>query len=293
VTVSVTATEATDINDVATVRSKTPDPDTSNNKAIGSISVKAVADVGISKADSLDPLNNGTVLTYTLTITNAGPSTAVNVVASDDVPAGMSIVSVSSTGGACNAGVPGDPARPSMCTFGSIVPSGSETMTIVVNVDSGRLNVAHNDARVSADTFDPNNANNLDTETTTIAVTDLKIVKSSDADVYKPSSTVQYIVTVANRGPADATNVVVTDNLPAVNQADYLLDTAGCTKAGLVLTCQLGTIEGATSTSFSVYVRIKGSQGTVSNTASVTSSVFDWRPGNNASTRVILIKGGV
>ena len=293
VTVDVTADEATDINDVATVSSATPDPDTSNNQAEGSIKVRAVADVGVVKSDSPDPLDNGTVLTYTLEVSNSGPSTAVNVVVTDHLPAGVSILSVSSTGGSCNAGVPGDPFLPTTCTFDSIPPGGSETMTIVVNVDPGRLNLAHDDASVSADTFDPNNSNNLDTEDTTIAVEDLQILKSSDRDVYKPSSTVQYIITVTNNGPADAQNVVVTDNLPPVKQAIYLLDTAGCTKAGLVLTCNLGTINGGSSTTFSVYVRIKGNKGLVSNTASVASSTFDWKMANNTSTRVILIKGGV
>ena len=293
ITVDVTATEETDINDVATVSATTPDPNLTNNRATGSISVSAVADVGISKADSPDPLNNGTVLTYTLTISNAGPSTARNVVASDNLPAGVSIISVSASSGTCNAGVPGDPFLPTVCTFNSIPPSGTRTMTIVVNVDPGRLNLAHDDARVSSGTFDPNNSNNLDTEDTTIAVVDLQLLKTSDFDVYKPSSTVQYRITVTNHGPADATNVVVTDNLPAVKQAIYLLDDAGCTKANLVLTCNLGTIEGATSRTFNVYVRIKGSKGVVTNNASVTSSVFDWKLSNNTSTRNILIKGGV
>ncbi len=290
--VDVTASEAVDINDVATVSAVTPDPNTSNNQATGSISVSAVADLGITKTDSPDPLNNGTVLTYTLTVTNAGPSTARNVVVSDTEPAGVSILSISAPGGSCTAGVPGDPFRPTTCTFGSLTPGGSKTVTIKVNVDPGRLNLAHNDATVSSDTFDPNNANNLASQDTTIAVLDLEITKTSDLDVYKPSSTVQYVITVANHGPADAANVVVTDNLPAVKQAVYLTDTGGCSKSGLVLTCNLGAIEGGASKTFFVYVTIKGNKGAVSNTASVTSSVFDWKSSNNSSTRVILVKGG-
>jgi uncharacterized repeat protein (TIGR01451 family) len=291
--VDVTANEAVDINDIATVSAVTPDPNTSNNRATGSISVSAVADVGITKTDSPDPLNNGTVLTYTLTVTNAGPSTARNVVVSDTVPAGMSILAISAPGGTCTAGVPGDPFQPVTCTFGSLAPGGSRTVTIKVNVDPGRLNLAHNDATVSSDTFDPNNANNVASQDTTIAVLDLEITKSSDFDVYKPSSTVQYVVTVANHGPADAAGVVVTDNLPPIKQAVYLTDTGGCSKSGLVLTCNLGAIEGGASKTFFVYVTIKGNQGAVSNTASVTSSVFDWKTSNNSSTRTILVKGGV
>jgi uncharacterized repeat protein (TIGR01451 family) len=84
------------------------------------------------------------------------------------------------------------------------------------------------------------NSNNLATADTTIAIADLELTKTTDFDIYKPSSTVVYKLTVTNHGPASAQNVVVTDNLPDVKQAIYLLDTGGCSKAGLVLTCNPG-----------------------------------------------------
>jgi uncharacterized repeat protein (TIGR01451 family) len=293
ITIELTATEAADINDIATVTSATPDPDTSNNQAQGTVSVTAVADLAITKADTPDPLNAGTHLTYTLRVTNQGPSTAVNTVVEDQLPAGVSVISVSATGGSCNLGVPGNPFRPTTCTFDSIAPAGVKTMTIVVNVDPGVLNVAHNDARVFSNVFDPDNSDNLASTDTSIQVADLVITKSSDLDVYKPSSTVQYRITVDNRGPADAASVVVTDNLPDVKQAIYLTDTGACTKSALVLTCPLGTVPAGTTRTFNVYVRIRGNKGLVTNSASVASATFDYAPANNTSIRVILIKGGV
>ena len=89
VTVPITASEAMDINDIATVLSDTPDPDFSNNEARESISVSALADLAITKADNPDPAVAGTDITYTLTVTNNGPSTAVNVVVKDVLPAGV------------------------------------------------------------------------------------------------------------------------------------------------------------------------------------------------------------
>jgi len=294
--VPLTATEPQDINDHVTVSSSTTDPNLANNQAEDGVSVRAVADLALTKTDTPDPLDAGTTLTYILEVTNNGPSTAVNVLVEDFLPAGVSIVSVSGTGGAaCAFGVPGDSSRPTTCKFSSLAPSASATMTIVVTVNiPGVLKVAHNDARVSSDVFDPINSNNVASQDTTIKVADLRILKASDADVYKPSSTIKYTVSVANDGPADAENVVVTDNLPDIKQAVLqLVDPNICTQSGLTLTCALGTIPAGGSKSFNIYVTIKGSKGQVSNTASVASPTFDPNAANNSSTRVVLIKGGV
>jgi uncharacterized repeat protein (TIGR01451 family) len=295
ISVEVTADTAQDIDDLVIVSHENvlPDPNFDNNAATDQISVFPVADLGLVKSDSEDPLTSGTVLSYTLQVSNFGPSTATNVVVADNLPQGVSVLSVGSSGGTCNAGVPGDPLQPTTCTFDSIVANGADLMTIVVNVDPGSLNLAHNDARVSSDVFDPDNSNNLATEDTTIRVADLELLKTSGSDVYKPSSTVQYILTVTNHGPADAENVVVTDNLPDAKQAIYQIDSGGCTKDGLVLTCDLGAVPASTSRTFNVWVKIRGRQDSVSNSASVASATADPDSSNNSSTRVILVKGGL
>ena len=44
------------------------------------------ADLSITKTDSVDPVTAGTDLTYTLVVSNGGPSSATSVVATDPVP---------------------------------------------------------------------------------------------------------------------------------------------------------------------------------------------------------------
>jgi uncharacterized repeat protein (TIGR01451 family) len=293
ITMYITSLEGGDFNNYANVFSASTDGDPTNNSDNDSVHVTAVADLSLDKSDSEDPLVSGTTLTYTLALHNDGPSKAVNVLAQDLLPSGTSVVSVSGTGGAsCVFGVPGDVSRPTTCAFATLAPSASATMTVVVTVLPGSHNVLHNDARVSSNVLDLDNSDNIASEATLIKVADLQVSKTAPSDVYKPSSTIQYAVAVVNIGPADAENVVVTDNLPDIKQAVYQFDTGGCSKSGLVLTCSLGTIPAGGSKSFNIYVTVKGSKGQVTNQASVVSSTFDPTT-PNTSTRIVLIKGGI
>lgn len=295
--VPVTATEPQDINDHVTVSSSTTDPNLANNQAQDGVSFEPKADLSLTKTDSPDPVVAGQTLTYQLLVTNSGPSTALNVVVADNLPAGVSINSVSSSGGTCNAGVPGNALLPTTCTFNTLASGGSATMTIVVTVLPAVPNgtILHNDARVSSNAQDPNNANDLaSTNTTVQARADLAITKTSDAATYKPSSLITYTVTVANNGPSDALATAVTDTLPSatIRQAIYLSDTGGCTKSGDILTCKLGDMPVGTSKSFNINITVRGARGQVDNTASVTSATVDPVGGNNTVTSSVIVQGG-
>jgi uncharacterized repeat protein (TIGR01451 family) len=289
VVVTETATEPQDINDCARASAVTPDTDTSNNQACDGVSVIGVADVSIDKSDSPDPLVAGTDITYTLHAHNAGPSTAPNVTIRDFLPDSVTVLSVDGgVGGTCVPGVPGDPGQPTRCTYATLAPSATATMVIVVRVKPGDHKIVTNEATVSSDVLDPDTSNNSASATTTIRVADLTLVKTSDADVYKPSSQITYTLTVTNNGPGDAENVVVADALPlAGNDRVAVLDSS-CTLAGAVATCNLGTIAPLATRTVTIAIILKGKSGSISNTATVSSSTFDPDTSNNTSTRVVL-----
>ena len=294
ITVSFSASQGMTVGDIATASSDTFDPDMSNNQANDSVTFASIANLGITKSDSPDPVIAGVALTYTVTITNAGPSPAPNVVVRDALSALVSFQSATPSQGACEAGVvPGDPAKPLTCNLGTLANGGMATLTVVVAVNSdvpaGTLLV--NNADVSSDVPDPNNANNVATATTTVQTqADLAVVKTSDALTYKPSSTVTYRIDVTNNGPSTARNVVVTDDLPALKQAIYLSDTGGCVlSTPLTLTCSLGDLAISQTRTFFVYVLIKGNRGDVANTASAASPTPDPVAANNSSTRVVTV----
>jgi uncharacterized repeat protein (TIGR01451 family) len=292
--VAFTSNNAGDINDTATVTSTTPDPVSSNNSATGRVRFfTASADLAISKTATPNPVVAGTNVTYTISVSNAGPSSATNVVVKDTIPAQVSVLSATPSAGSCTAGIPGI-----TCTIGSMAAPGSATITVVANVNPNVPNgtMINNTATVSSDVPDPNNGNNSATSAVTVnaAAADLAIAKTSDKTTYRPSSVVKYTVLVTNNGPSDALAVIVTDDLPA--KAHFQSDTGGCTRQAStpkVLTCNLGIMPAGTSKSFNIFERINDdAEGIMTNKASVTSSTTDPNTANNTAVRTVRIGEG-
>ena len=122
---------------------------------------------------------------------------------------------------------------------------------------------------------------------------DLAITKTAPATVVA-GTTLTYSLNVTNNGTADATSTVVTDPLPT--GTTFVSSTVfPCT--GAPLTCNLGTLAGGASTSFSITINIPAnflssmgvSSKTISNTASVSFSQPDSTPGDNTATANTLV----
>src|SRR5260370_42085999 len=59
----------------------------------------ASADLSVTKVDTPDPVNTGSNLTYTITVSNNGPDAAANASWSDTLPAGTTFVSMPDVSG--------------------------------------------------------------------------------------------------------------------------------------------------------------------------------------------------
>ena len=294
--VTFVAGDTTDVDDTATVTSDTPDPNTSNNTAVGRVSFIANADLSLTKTGPATAVA-GTNFAYSFTVANAGPSPAANVVLKDTLPAGISIVSVTpGPGNTCTPGVPGDANQPLTCNLGSIASGASEVVGLTVKVlpNTPKNTNLLNNANVSSSTSDPNTGNNNGSASTIVdTLADLSITKTSDANQYKPNTTIRYHVTATNNGPSDAQNVNIVDTLPEIKQAVYVSDTGGCVfQAPKTLTCGMGTLAAGASKDFYVYVSVKGAQGDVTNVATVSSSTNDSNAANNTATKTVSVKGG-
>jgi len=149
------------------VASNTIDFNVTNNTATGCNFTIPGADLSVTKSGPAT-INPGTNITYTITVTNGGPTAAVDTVLKDFIPQGVRTLSVSPSTGNCLAGVAGDPERPTTCNLDTVESGEIVTITVVVEADNclHDLDLLLNDVIVSSETFDPDNSNNVFHSTT-------------------------------------------------------------------------------------------------------------------------------
>ncbi|MFL6163305.1 MAG: hypothetical protein ACJ74U_13880 [Jatrophihabitantaceae bacterium] len=276
-TYTITANDGQDIDNLASVRGDTPDPDPTSNSTKVNLTVSSVADLALTKTAPASVVA-GTSLSWTLSVHNNGPSAATNVTITDTVPAGVSITSVTMSGASCSAGVPGDSTHPTICTLGTL-PAGatSSTMTVNATVNPSTTGVLHNDARVGSATFDSNNSNDLAHTDTTVTVSSaLSVTIAATPNPVTAGTALSYRITVANAGPSTATSVALSDVLPAPLTFN---STGGVGVCGFqtntnTVSCQLPSLDPGQSEDTFIYTTVKSSTtlATISDTATATSS---------------------
>jgi uncharacterized repeat protein (TIGR01451 family) len=170
------------------------------------VTVTPKADLQITKNDSPDPVRAAESLTYTLAVSNAGPSTATSVSVVDPLPTGTSYVSASGTGWSC-----GVSSGTVTCTRASLAVGAAPNIQIQITApnEGGQIS---NTATVSATEYDPVAGNNSSTQATTVTPkADLRITKTDGVDKVNAGDAVTYTIVVSNDGPSAAPGAVFTD----------------------------------------------------------------------------------
>jgi uncharacterized repeat protein (TIGR01451 family) len=138
------------------------DPIIGNNSATATTVVGAATDLAIGMVDVPDPVVIRSNLTYVISVTNRGPSTASGVVINDTLPAGVSVVSTNSSQGSIS--VSGSTVT---CALGNMNNGARATLTVVVtSTNSGTI---FNTANVTGDQADPDASNNSATAATVVS----------------------------------------------------------------------------------------------------------------------------
>ena len=127
----------------------------------------ASADLDVDVADSPSPVLSGSPLTWSIVVTNNGPSAARDVVLTDVLPADVRVVSISATGLTCHgprAGATGTVT----CTVKTIKKHTTREVDIVVSVQTPSGGHVSDTASVTESTGDPVAANNSATASTAV-----------------------------------------------------------------------------------------------------------------------------
>jgi uncharacterized repeat protein (TIGR01451 family) len=130
---------------------------------------------------------------------------------------------------------------------------------------------------------------------------DLSVTKTGQLEV-KSGGTASYLITITNRGPDDAQNVVLTDIVPANMTFSSDTQTSGpaftCTDPTSgstgTISCTRATLMSGETASFSFIFQVDAGvpNGTgIDNTASATSSTVELFPANNSSTAPVVVTG--
>jgi uncharacterized repeat protein (TIGR01451 family) len=277
VDVTITSNDGVDVNDVARVTSATPDPSTGNNEATAGLTFHASADLSLAKSGPASVVA-GTNLTYTLSVDNAGPSTAKGVVVTDELPAGVSFVSATASVGSFTAG-----GGTVTWSLGNVAPADPvRTLQITVHVLPGTTGSIVNNAAVTSETSDPALGNNLASFTTAVsAVANLTLSKADSPDPVSAGANLAYTITVGNGGPSTAVGVVLTDTLPAGTTFVSAVDGTGTVACAVIVLgtvhCDVGTLAPGQTRTVILTVKVDASvpDGTVLVNNVVASSPTD------------------
>jgi uncharacterized repeat protein (TIGR01451 family) len=250
-------------------------------------------DLSIAKTDGQAAYVPGTVVTYTVTVQNAGPSTANGVAIADVVPASITGVTTNCIAtGTASCGVNGSAGNNVLFTGASLRGGAGNVLTITVGgtIDPAATGTLANTATVapgvgSTDTSPANNsATDSDAQATGRA--DLSIAKTGPTSV-RLGETVTYTITVSNAGPSNATSVMVTDPTPA--GLTFVSTSGACTTP---FPCALGTIAPGETRQIGATYQVPlaySASGPIANTASVASAETDSVPANNSSTASTIV----
>ena len=261
--------------------------------AIELTTVHAAGDLAITKTVSASTVNMFGQVTYTLTATNHGPAAMPNAVVTDDIQAHLALVSINPGGPTCGFSGSTDAGGTVSCNLGTIAKGQTKTIWIVVSPQ--QQGTYSNLAKMVPDfasgaPIDIDLTNNTSATVTILAnAADVSIAKTASPDVVGVGQTLTYTIVVTNNGPGDASGVTVKDPLPTVLSFATVTTTNGTCTGTQNITCNVGALANGATAAITIRAT-PTAPGTVSNTASVTTTSSDLNDANNSSsvsTRVI------
>jgi len=304
ITATVTAGALGGVTNTASITASDQDDPVPGNNADDQTVIPLHSDVSITKTQ-IDPQNlpvlsasqlvtvspsvitAGKKIYYYLEVLNNGPNNSINALITDNLPAGITNPEYSLNFGNSWQPWPGTRNLP------NFIYPGSNHILLRGVVDPGATGTLVNTATVySQVTYDPDLTNNESTVTTTVnSLADLSITKQNVISPVEIGESIEYLITVYNAGPSDATDVTITDVIDPsiISGAEYSDDGGANWISPWDDSINMGTL----AYQGTLNLRIRGvvvdaspdpNVDPIPNTASVSSAVADPDMNNNTIT---------
>jgi uncharacterized repeat protein (TIGR01451 family) len=290
------------INEVLGVNSDWFDPNNANNTVtVSTLYATPSVDLGVTASDAPDPVSPDGNITYTVTVTNAGPDGGTN--AHLNVPLNNTLLfqSLSAPAGWTCAAPPVNGGTSFTCTAATLAASSTSVFTIVLKAGLAQFGNSNQtivqNFNVNSGAADPVNTNNsVNVSTAYVVPTANLAVTNSDApDPVNTGGTITYTQTLTNNGPDAAANAKIVESIGSGVTFQSVSASAGfsCTTPAVggtgTITCSIASMANGATASFTVIVNVTAVSGSIMNTVVGSSDAFDPVTTNNSATAITTI----
>ncbi|MBN2046321.1 MAG: DUF11 domain-containing protein, partial [Anaerolineaceae bacterium] len=297
VTVDVTATTGS-VTNSATIAapSGVTDSDESNNSASDTDTIDEVADLAITINDGVTSVDAGGTTTYTIVVTNNGPSSVTGAILEVPSATGLSKTAVVCSGTSeCVTAPTVSELESGAFALPALAPGETYQIDVTVDVTATSGSVT-NSATIDAPSgvTDSDESNNSASDTDTIdEVVDLAITINDGVTNVDAGGTTTYTIVVTNNGPSTVTGAILSD--PAVSglskTAVVCSGTSECVTAPTVSELESGTfalpaLAAGETYQIDVTVNVTATTGSVTKEATIEapSGVTDSDESNNSAS---------
>jgi uncharacterized repeat protein (TIGR01451 family) len=267
---------------------------TAQGIANGTFVCGGTLDVSLRKSDGGVTASPGSLVSYTLTMSNQGFVSATGVTLTDTVPAHTTFEPASSSPGwSC----PGGTAAGSICTLSEgTLPLGASVARIFavrVNIPAGTTLITNNATVLAPGDAVPANNSASDTTPVDPGSPDITLTKTLSSGSGVPGSVNVYSLTVRNVGVATADGVALSETIPPYTRFDSAASSAGwsCSPSinpGATCALSVGSLTPGAAQSATFALRIDSTlpaaATSVTNTACSATSTTGDPTANNCST---------
>jgi uncharacterized repeat protein (TIGR01451 family) len=282
------------ISNTATAEANEPESNPADNSSTENTTITASTDLKVTVTDGKTAIAAGQKDTYTIKVTNLGPSSVAGATVTDNFPGTFTGVTFTATqsGGASGFTASGTGNINDTVTMAS---GSSITYKATGKVSSSATGTLSNTATVTAPSGvpDPNTANNTATDSDSITFSaDLKVTVNDGKTATVAGAKNTYTIVVTNLGPSNVSGAIINDSFPntftgVTYTATQTGGAAGFTAAGSGDIHNTVAMPAGSKITYKATGTISASAtGSISNTATVSApnGVADPNPANNSAT---------